>query len=136
MRVVFDTNILVSMSFAQGGRFLRFQERWRRGDYAVLLCETLVTELKDVLERPKARRVLSDARRESFLAAVVAFGTFIEVVPPFPEAPDPEDDFLLAMLRDGEADFLVTGDKALLALENFEGRPIVDPKAFTEQLET
>ena len=42
MRVVFDTNIFVSMSFAQGGRFLLLQERWRRGDYAVLLCETLV----------------------------------------------------------------------------------------------
>ena len=93
-----------------------------------------MAELKEVLERPKVRRVLSDVRREAFLEDVVAFGTFVEVAPPFPKAPDPEDDFLLAMLRDGEADTLVTGDRALLALERFEGQLILNPAGFAEKL--
>ncbi len=38
---------------------------------------------------------------------------------------DPKDDFLLSLAKDGKADFLITGDDALLILEKFEETEIV-----------
>ena len=54
---------------------------------------------------------------------------------PFPEFGDPKDRYLLAMLRDSDAEALVTGDKALLVLDDFEGRPIISPADFLTSLE-
>jgi predicted nucleic acid-binding protein len=48
----------------------------------------------------------------------------------FPDFPDPKDRYLLAMLRDGEADVLVTGDTLLLELKRFEEKPMISPAQF------
>jgi putative PIN family toxin of toxin-antitoxin system len=38
---------------------------------------------------------------------------------------DPKDNFLLALVKDGNADYLITGDDDLLVLETFEKTKIV-----------
>jgi predicted nucleic acid-binding protein len=48
---------------------------------------------------------------------------------------DPADNFLLALAKAGEADFLASGDKRdLLALEEFHGTKIVTARALLEIL--
>ena len=56
----------------------------------------------------------------------------IELTDPYPDFSDPDDRFLLAMVRDGGADVLVTGDRALLELNTFEGVPVVSAREFLE----
>ena len=46
---------------------------------------------------------------------------------------DPKDDFLLSLARDGNADFLLTGDKDLLELERFEATKIITISGFIEE---
>lgn len=53
---------------------------------------------------------------------------------PHPNFSDPKDRYLLAMLRDSDAELLVTGNKVLLAVEHFEGKPILLPAAFLAHL--
>lgn len=46
---------------------------------------------------------------------------------------DPNDDFLLALAKDGTADYLITGDKDLLSLKKFEHTRIITFSEFTEK---
>ena len=50
-------------------------------------------------------------------------------------ATHPEDDLILATAVSAQADYLVTGDKQLLALGSFQGVRIVAPAAFLAILE-
>lgn len=51
-------------------------------------------------------------------------------------SPDPDDNFLLALALDGQADYLVTGDKShLLFLKEFNGIPIIRLDTFLEIIE-
>ena len=47
---------------------------------------------------------------------------------------DPNDNFLLSLAKDGQADFLITGDKDLLVIQEFEGTRIVTFKEFEEEI--
>ena len=47
---------------------------------------------------------------------------------------DPGDDLLLEIAVEGKADYLVSGDHDLQALDVFEGIPILGPAAFLEAL--
>ena len=46
------------------------------------------------------------------------------------DSPDPGDDYLLAMAVATDADVLVTGDKALLALRRIGVTAIISPRQF------
>jgi predicted nucleic acid-binding protein len=49
---------------------------------------------------------------------------------------DPNDNFILALAKDGKADYIVTGDKpGLLNLESFENIPIVRLQVFLDIIE-
>ena len=47
-------------------------------------------------------------------------------------APDAEDDAVVACAVEGEADYVVTGDRGLLALEAYKGIPILLPASFVK----
>src|SRR5262249_53274774 len=49
---------------------------------------------------------------------------------------DPEDDLVLATARLGRADYLVTGDRRLLKLGQYEGVQIITPRAFAAILDS
>jgi len=49
-------------------------------------------------------------------------------------ATHPEDDLILATAASARADYLVTGDRQLLALGTFEEIAIVTPRAFLDLL--
>lgn len=134
MRVVLDTNVLVSLALRS--RAMRpLREGWEDGRFVVLTSTELIDELESVLGRAKFSERLGAAQRMEFLAFVGIFGETVISLRPYPEFDDPKDRFLLAMLRDGEADALVMGDKALLEMRRFEGTPIFSPAEFTQRLE-
>ena len=87
-----------------------------------------------MLERPKIATRLSRERRDGLLLRLERLSEPVACLEPYPEAPDPGDSFLLAMVRDGGADVLVTGDGALLALGSFGGAEILSARAFAERL--
>jgi uncharacterized protein len=90
----------------------------------------LLSEVEDVLTRPKLSRYLDTEDIKAFMEQVTTLGEAVTVEQPHPEFRDPKDRYLLAMLRDGEADVLVTGDIRLLELEAFEEKPIMNPTTF------
>ncbi len=131
VRVVLDTNVLVSgLAYPQSipGRILG---AWRRGGLDVVLSRYILDEMVRVL--PRLSRITLTATEIRDLADSFMF--LAEIVEPDAELDealrDESDQLILGTLRAAKADYLVTGDKDLLALS---GRyPIVTPAAFWER---
>lgn len=118
MRVVLDTNILISALMVRGTPPDQLYEFWKEGRFQLATCERQMEEINRVTRRPffrerirpsEAGRMVNDIRRLALLC---------DPLPNVERSPDPNDDWLLAVAERAEADFLVTGDKSdLLKLE-------------------
>jgi uncharacterized protein len=128
LRVVLDTNVVVSALVFSGGRLAPLRKAWQSGRMRPLLAEATVRELAAVLAYPKFR-LTADEQME-LLADYVPFG---EVIKPWKRSPrlpvcrDPFDMIFLELAAAGKAQLLVTGDKDLLVLPGSVSFRIVDP---------
>ncbi len=128
LRVVLDTNVLVSGLAYPASTPGRIVQLWRDGGLDVVLSRSLLDEMARVLPRLSRVRLneveirdLSDSL--TFLADVVAPDEQRD-----PELRDSNDQLVLATFRAGQAQYLITGDKDLLALG--DRYPIVMPAKF------
>ena len=135
MRVVCDTTTLIGLVLAKGETMQALRRAWRQRAFTVLLSEPLLVEVSEVIRRPHLAKLFEDESRITyFLTELEEYGERVVPRTPYPAFSDPNDRYLLAMLRDGDADLLVTGDKALLKMEQFEGKSILSAAAFVEGL--
>jgi len=128
LRVVLDTNVLVSGLAYPGSVPGRIVGGWRQGGLDVVLSRHILDELVRVLPRlPRLRMTTAEVRDLAdsfmFLADVVE----PEGVPD-PYLRDPADQPVLWTLLAAKADYLITGDKDLLALA--DRYPIIAPADF------
>ena len=122
MRVVFDTNILVSALVTPGGNGEAALLRVVSGRDRLVLSRAIILELLDVLARKFGRNPDELARVALFLSelgAIVNPETEIKVL-----ADDP-DNRILECAVSGNADAVVTGDRAMLNLGAFKEIPIL-----------
>ena len=134
MRVVLDTNVLVSGLAYAGGPPGRLVSAWRQGAFTLIISEFVLSELHRVLPRLSLRTGMSAVDIRDFLDSLRTASETLE-----PDAAslaqaaasglrDPNDIPVLATVLAARADWLVTGDKDLLALaEHF---PILTPVDF------
>ncbi len=132
MRVVLDTNVLVSGLISSKGPPGEIQRAWRRQGFELVTSAPLLHEFLEVLTYPRIRKRLywSDAELsdylESFLAAVVLVTptAMLEI------SRDPDDNRILEAAYAANADYIVTGDADLLVLREFSGIAILAPAVF------
>jgi putative PIN family toxin of toxin-antitoxin system len=125
-RYVFDTGVLVSAALFPNsipGQAMR--ESLKRG--RLMLSQATTEELVEVLSRPKFDRYIRRPTRRRFLAALLRSAEVAEPNRSFKVCRDAKDDKFLELAVCGKASYLVTGDKALLDLNPFQGIPIVTP---------
>jgi putative PIN family toxin of toxin-antitoxin system len=67
LRVILDTNVLISLALAQRGPLLDLREAWQAGHFSVLVSAELLKEVREVIERPKITARLSKERRDGLL---------------------------------------------------------------------
>ncbi len=128
LRVVLDTNVLVSgLAYPKSipGRIL---DAWKQGGIGVVLSRYILDEMVRVL--PKLKRIRLSAAEIRDLADSLML--MAEVVEPDEKIEqrlrDKADRAVLGTLRAAQADYLVTGDKDLLALA--ERYSIITPAMF------
>jgi uncharacterized protein len=85
---------------------------------------------REVLRRAKFDRYVSRALREEFSRTLPEFATRVAIIERVKACPDPHDDKFLETAVGGQADLLVTGDRALLAMRTFRSIGIVSPSGF------
>ena len=133
-RVVLDPNVLVSALITPRGASARLLVELRAGAFELLISPLLLTELEEVLRRPKFRRYVSEAEVQEFVALIEGESTVIEDPDPPPAAlsEDPGDDYLIALARKAHAHALVSGDPHLTRLRT--AIPVLAPSEFLESL--
>jgi putative PIN family toxin of toxin-antitoxin system len=134
MRVIIDTNVLVSRLLIAGSVSARAVDKaLAQGE--VVVSEATMEELADVLSRNKWERYVSLEDRQEFVRRFLRVATMVPVVSEVTECRDPKDNRYLALAFDAEADFIVTGDKDLLALHPWRSTEIITPANFVRMPE-
>lgn len=131
MRVVLDTNVLLSALISPHGAPDTIYRAWRAAKFDIITSITQLDELRRASRYPKFKAILQPSRVGTMINnlqhAIVLDGLTVKA-----EADDPNDAFLLSMSIDGHADYLVTGDRraGLLQRGSIERTRIVTPALF------
>jgi uncharacterized protein len=128
-RYAFDTNVIVSsLLFKNGNPSKAFRYALKHGE--VLLSLELLEELSDVLGREKFDRFVTSDERDEFLETFVERAMLVEIIERVQECRDPKDDKILELALNGQAEYIVSGDKDLLVLNPFHSVKIVTAEEF------
>jgi putative PIN family toxin of toxin-antitoxin system len=131
MRVVLDTNILVSALLVQLGHSAAIYRAWYDGHFTLLTCAEQLDELKATLRKPAIAARVKPYKAGRLVNALKELAETIGPLPHVERSPDPTDDFLLALCEAGKADYLVTGDKSgLISLARHHATRIVSAREF------
>ena len=137
MRVVFDTNIIISGLLWSGAPH-RALALINVGRVTALISEALVDELKEVISRPKfaVRLKLIGKTAEQIVISHLSSAVLIEANPIEPTIRDDrDDDMVLACALSGQANYIVSGDPHLLTLPHFANIPILTVNDFLKLFE-
>lgn len=136
MRVILDTNVLVSALLTPDGVPARLLDAWFEGRYELLTSEIQLDELRQVTRHPKVRPYIEPAIAGGLVNDLKHFAERLTRLPIVEISNDPADNFLLAMAEAGGADYLATGDKrGVLALKRHGPTRIVTVKRLLEIVE-
>jgi putative PIN family toxin of toxin-antitoxin system len=91
-------------------------------------------EILEVTTRKKFQGIFSSYDIIMMINLIRKHGESVNITSEVTFSKDPYDGFLLALAKDGKADFLITGDRALVELEEFSGTRIVGYADFIELL--
>ncbi len=125
-RIVLDTNTLVSRLLIPNsipGQAVR--KAVEEGD--ILMAESTLFELADVLGRKKFDAYVSIQDREEFLRMLGRIVEMITILHAVHDCRDTQDNQILEVAVNGQAQVIVTGDKDLLVLNPFRDIPILKP---------
>lgn len=128
MRVVFDTNVYIA-AFASDGICARLVRRARKREFQLLLCHIILHEFSSKLKvkfRCTSKEIEQACSLISEAAAAVLDGGDLSV----PVCRDRKDDPILACAETAAADYLISGDKDLLVMEQYGKCKILSPRDF------
>lgn len=135
MRVILDTNVLVAALIAPNGPPHHLFEAFLGDRFTLVTGSMQIEEFSRVTRYPAIRSRIHPAQAGRMLNAIRSLAINIENPPTQSVSRDPHDDFLFAMAQAGEADYLVTGDKAdVLALVRHGKTQIVTVQKLIEIL--
>jgi putative PIN family toxin of toxin-antitoxin system len=127
-RIVLDTNVLIS-AVLFGGKPRDLVRLVSGGAMRAFLSPAMLRELQDVLARPKFRLapdlVQAIVEQVQLSVTMVYPQQVVRVVDA-----DPDDDAVIACAVAADADFLITGDTHLLALQTHQDIEIVSPEGY------
>ena len=121
MKVVLDTNVLLSGLMFPDGAPGRVVAAWRQARFELVISVPQLAEIGRALAYPKIQRILGwdDQRIEQFIRQLYIRAEIVDLAGTSVELPgDPDDMPILATLVAAKADVLITGDGDLLALRD------------------
>jgi len=139
VRIVLDTNVVISALLWRGTPYRLLEAIGQRDEVQICSSAALLEELADVLGRPSAakRLALIGKTARDVLADYVAAVELVEPLEvPRVVAADADDDQVLAAAVTARADLIVSGDrKHLLPLGRHQGIAIVEAGQALQQLD-
>ena len=138
LRVVIDTNVIVSGILSRKGAPAELLNAWRDRRFLLLSSPAIVAEVRAVVQYPRIRHKyhLSDDEIEQTMTLLEHDALLVagdaDVAGSVPD--DPKDEMFLACALDGQADVIVSGDHHLLGLGSYRDIQIMTARQFLEGL--
>lgn len=137
MKVILDTNVLLSALISPYGAPDIIYRNWRKAHFELITSQAQLEELRRVTRYPKLKAILPPHR----IGAMMNHLQRAIILQDLPKLPadltinDPDDAFLVTMALAADVDYLVTGDQraGLLALGSAGRARIVTPHTFCNQ---
>ena len=132
IKAILDTNVLISGIFWKGAPF-QILKAWQGRNFRLAMSLPILDEYRRVLEE------MTNKRPSAVLGSILALiELHAEMVEPVHFAKtvcsDPDDDKFLEAAIAAAADYVVSGDTALLSLKNYRRIEIVRPAQFLKLL--
>ena len=130
-RFVFDANVIVSaFLFKNSPPRLALETAKNQG--IIILSDTVIDELSNVLSRSKFDRYLAKSIRQELLETLVEASLLVQPSESTDECRDPKDNKYLELAISGHAESLITGDEDLLVLNPFRNIKIITVLEFLD----
>ena len=133
MRIVLDANVFVSALISGSGAAAKIVAYWQEDRFELAISPPILHELDRVLHYPRIQEYyrLSEQRIRRFLHLLARHA--VAVAPPQQLTVvevDPAENRYLECALAAEAEVIVSGDRHLLALGEYEGIQILSPAGF------
>ena len=132
IKVIFDTNVWIS--FLIGKRLSFIKNYILSGQITIVTTEQLLNEIKEVTGREHLRKYFPKDSVTALIGLLELIAENVEIKPIHFVNRDPKDNFLLDLIDFSKADYLVTGDKDLLAHNPFKSATILTAASFEKVL--
>lgn len=137
IKVVLDTNLIVSALITPNGRPAQILKFWHEGLFELVVSPQIIEEMRRVLFLERIRRYLSlpDKEIDILLTKFMESKGFIKpqkILKAIKD--DPEDDKFIIAALEGGADYIVSGDSHLRDLKMYQGIKIISPADFVKLL--
>lgn len=129
-KLVVDTNLIFSALLSKGGASFKLLERLTRQEFELCVSRSVFEEYKEVIARLSK---LSLTKRTKFIGKLRQHSFWVHSREKLSLSRDPSDDKFLECALASDADFIVSHDKDLLELKNFQ-IPIVSLNELNEIL--
>lgn len=134
IRVVLDTNIIVSALIAKQGASAAIFEEIVTGKIENYTCKEIIEELKEVFERKEITKRTDNKARTFVLENYLENSVMIAKKTEIKLAEHESDNKFIETAVDADADYVVSGDHHLINLKKFMDIKIVKPKEFLDKL--
>lgn len=134
MRIVIDTNVLISAIFWTG-KPKQLLNHARHRKITFVTSNQLLDELRQILVRQDKPFHLQDNEADQVIEALKGFGEVVESHSQVTVCHDEMDNEVIAAAIDGKAEYIVTGDVHLLGLRSYQGVEIRTVSDFLSQFE-
>ena len=132
MKIVLDTNVLISGIFFTGTPF-RILELWRAGRFRIILSEEIYGEYCRVVAELAAK--FDGLEADAFLELIFSESEIIDAPSLGKQiCEDPDDDKFFAAAVAGGAKVIVSGDHHLLKAGGFRNIEVVRPREFLDRM--
>jgi len=126
-KTVFDVNIW--LSYFISGKSEKIIDMIENNNVFFYRSAELMSELKEVINRPKFAKYFSNGTEE-YILFVEQVSEFILTQSIFDQCSDPKDNFLFDLAYQSHSDFLVSGDKKVLAVPVKQSLKLLSLSAF------
>jgi hypothetical protein len=131
LKLIIDTNLWISFIISDKQNLL--DNLLFNGKARLLFSIELINEIEATITKPKLRKYFTTNALEEMMINFDPFIDLIEVKSSVAVCRDSKDNFLLALAKDGKADYLLTGDKDLLELKKVGKTKIITISKFIDE---
>jgi uncharacterized protein len=132
IKIIIDTNLWIS--FLIGKELKQLQNLLSEETIQVVVSEEILGEIILVTQRPKLQKYFPPNKVNELIQLLRTIGLFVNIKSEVSLCRDAKDNYLLALVKDSDANFLLTGDQDLLEIAKIDNTEILNYQEFLLKL--